>query len=608
MDAPIDLNVAVDPYLPDCLKGRLDNDFDRSEALKFDPASVSYYTREVLPAAIAGSVFAILALLSFVAMIIWISLNFCRCCTCFCRRCSKRKQVKLTSAASGATTDGTPTTQFITEDSKTVDAAPSPMDMSTSTSPKDPESGVHAATAAAAAAIKENTMPAWLKWLRWAILFIGTILVACSIWAIIDSLLVTNSQIDKFWDLVETVDNAQAKIANEIADLNGQVSVLKTATQQLNIESDKIQGVLSKFGDVGNTFSNVIGGLTDATTDTAPVQEGLGTAVSAIQENVGANIAKLKNKLKGPSLRFQNQGRVIVIVVIIGMIMLCALILTWLCWSVTMKHPIIASSFLAVMLFFIFIVLLFGSGVGKSMRTLSDDACMYSETYAAVTLLKQVKDPAKQKWLSKALDFYMRPDGEAGAPVEAGSAVSEVLGVNLKPIKAVVQSGALTKVLGLLDGPLAKLGLKQVLEPATVDAIGDLSGVVQPIANNIANMDELASRDTNHAIYKRAKSLMCCEGASAVARLYICWTIVGGFAFLFSALCFWRIVSQVRENRRLAKAGGGAHSAAGAAATEVGAGGDEVIKPDASGAVEVLQDALIPDQEVTTGTTTTTAV
>jgi hypothetical protein len=560
-----------------------------------------FFQSEVLPAAIAGTVFAILALICFIAMIIWISLNFCRCCTCLCRRCSKSKQTKLTSAASGASTDGTPTTQFITEDSKTVDAAPSPTDIATSTSSKDPESGVNAATAAAAASTRKDAMPAWLKWLRWAILFIGTLLVACSIWAMIDSLVVTNDQINKFWGLVETVDNAQAKVSSELADLKGQVGKLKNATQQLNVESDKIQGVLSNFGGVGNTFADIIRGLTDATADTAVVQEGLDTAEIAIEENVGMNIDKLRNALKAPTLRFQNQGRVIVIVVIIGMILLTTVFLTWLCWSVPMKHPIIASSLLAVMFFFIFIVLLLGSGVGKSIRTLSDDACMYSETYATVTLLKKVKDPTKQKWLRKALDFYLKPDSEGGRPDEAGSAVSEVLGVNLKPIKTVVQSDALKAVLGLLDGRLVKIGLKQVLEPATVEAIGDLSAAVQPVANSIANIDELASREVNFNIYKQAKSLVCCEGAKAVARLYLCWTIVGGFAFLFSVLCLWRIVSQVRENRRLAKACSDGIGSAIAIA-------DEVIKPVANGAVDVVQDvaAALPDQAVTTGTATTT--
>jgi hypothetical protein len=123
------------------------------------------------------------------------------------------------------------------------------MEMTTSgaadaTSPKDPESGINAATAAA------STMPSWLKWLRWAILAIGVILFGCGIWAIVDSLLVTNNQIKMFWNLVDTVDQAQAKISTELADLNGQVGVLKNATQQLNVEADKIQGILYT-----NTFS-----------------------------------------------------------------------------------------------------------------------------------------------------------------------------------------------------------------------------------------------------------------------------------------------------------------------------------------------------------------
>jgi hypothetical protein len=518
-----------------------------------------------------------------------------------CRRWSKRKQAKLAKTASAAV-DGTPTAQFITEGSKTVDDTPTLMEMTTSgvedASPKDPESGVNAATAAADAAAGKNgaSMPTWLKWLRWAIAFIGLILLGVGIWAIVDSLLVTNNQIKMFWKFVDRVDDAQSKISTELADLNGQIGKLKNATQQLNLESDKIQSVVGKIPGVGNTFSDIIGGLTNATSDSAPVQQGLGTAVSAIQDNVAANIKKLRDILQGPSLRFQNQGRVIVIVVIIGMIILCAGFLTWLCWQTPMRHPIVASSLLAVMLFFIFIVLLFGAGVGKSMRTLTDDACMYSETYVAVTLLKQVKDPTRQKWLGKAIEFYLRPDGE-GIPSGAGSAVSEVLGVNLKPIKTVVQSDALIKVLGLLNGPAVKFGLNQALQPATVQAITDLSAVVQPIASNIANLDELASRDRNHNLYKEVKSLVCCEGANAVARLYICWTIVGGFAFLFSALCFWRIVSQVRENRRLKTAGGVLGSDV---VGDVAVGGDELIKPAVSETVEVAQDTVIPDQAMTT--------
>jgi len=415
----------------------------------------------------------------------------------------------------------------------------------------------------------------------------------------VDSLLITNSQINNFWGLVDTVDNVQDNISTELADLNGQVGKLRTAAQKLNINSDKIQNVLSRFGDVGNTFSDIIRGLFDATASTAVIEDGLDTAKSAIEENVGGNIDTLRDNLEGPMLQFQTQGRIIAIVVIIGMILVCALILTWLCWPVPLKHPIVASSLVAVMLFFIFLVLLIGAGVGKSTSKVLDDACLYSETYAAVTLLNQVKDPTKQMWLTEAINFYLKADGKDGAPNEAGSAVSEVLGINLKPIKVLVQSGALNTVLGLLGNTLAQIGLNQVLEPSQVEAIGELADIVGPIANNIARIDELASRDTNFAIYERVKTLVCCEGADAVARLFLSWTIVGAFAFLFCVLCFWRIVSQVRENRRVAKAGGGVGSSA---------GGDEVIRSAARGTVDVPQDAgaALPVQAMTTGTTTTT--
>jgi hypothetical protein len=43
MDPLTNITTTVEPYLPDCLKGRLDNDFDIKSALDFDPASFDYY-------------------------------------------------------------------------------------------------------------------------------------------------------------------------------------------------------------------------------------------------------------------------------------------------------------------------------------------------------------------------------------------------------------------------------------------------------------------------------------------------------------------------------------------------------------------------------------
>ena len=173
----------------------------------------------------------------------------------------------------------------------------------------------------------------------------------------------------------------------------------------------------------------------------------------------------------------QEQARVIIIVVALGCLIACAILICIFMWN--LKRPSIVSYITTIMLFFVFVVLLVGSGLAKSGQTLSEDACLYAETYAANLLIDRIDDPGKRTWWKRAITFYINP--ERPPPDSPYSALNEVTGIDVTSILSVLQSPEVTEFLAIERSPGVQTVLNTALTNATVEAINNVTNLVQPL-------------------------------------------------------------------------------------------------------------------------------
>lgn len=191
------------------------------------------------------------------------------------------------------------------------------------------------------------------------------------------------------------------------------------------------------------------------------------------------SVTQIENDFKETTMDIQNQARIIIIIVALGCIIACATIIGVLSWH--LKHPALVSYATALMLFFVFVVLLVGSGIARSGETLSNDACLYAETYAATLLIDRIDDPGKRTWWKRAIIFYLNP--ERPPPDAPYSALNEVTGVDINDILDILQSPEVASFLGLVGSPTVQRVLTLSLQPATIQAVNNITLLVQPIVN-----------------------------------------------------------------------------------------------------------------------------
>ena len=452
--------------------------------------------QEVLPSAIAGAVFAFLALILFFLLIIWMAYRFCGCCGC--SRCVKCCAVKPLTAKK----------------------------------PRQPSN------------------PKYTKYLRYSILFFGFCTIVLSIWGIPESLIETSDQINGFWDIVDGVGTAANATSADLIILSNQLETLQYSMITINQQSQDIQNALSALGPVGQGASTALGALDDAAAGVDKAQNAISAAESALSTYVGGTIADLQDGFQPPSLAFQSQGRIVAIVVILSCIIVLSVFISWLCWREPMggQNTLLTIAILiTVLFFFIFLVLLIGSSVVKSMHSLSKDGCLYAETFVFNTLLDKVADPTQQQWWKRALKFYLRnTDPGSDAPY---SAVSEVTGIPLSDILDQLGNPAVGAFLGSINSTVVQIALRTVLKPDTVVALQNVSGVIQPILQSAKNLDGHMSRQNTFPFNYQVKELICCDGAHSAQILFICWTTIGAVGFAFGLLALWRVAKESRSLR-----------------------------------------------------------
>lgn len=420
---------------------------------------------QILPSAIAGAFFGFLALLVFFIWCVWIGLNFCRCCcTNGCCTCWRRGAKQAASVA----------------------AEPSDLVLDPSKAPSAQTIDKAATEVSEEAAAPASLWQRWRarrrgeRWLLGIIAFLGLATVGLCLWGIPESLTETNSQIDDFWDLFDNIDNTQRNTTAQLVALRAELETVENALQTLSNEDlTVLQQLPGPLGDVGDTIVNGLTGLTAGVAAIGVANDAIDSALVALDTYVQSEIDTIRDRFREPTTTFQSDGRVVTICIMLGVILLCAVVIPILAWRPS--HPVILSYTIATLLFFVFLILLLGAGVVRSMVELAHDGCLYAEYYAGNVLVEAVNDPTERQFWRRTVNFYLDPTPPAGDG--QGSALEEITGVNISPVLDVLDSAP---VQGFLDvatsGPVTTaLGL--VLNDESVAALGDLANAVPDIVN-----------------------------------------------------------------------------------------------------------------------------
>jgi hypothetical protein len=105
----------------------------------------------------------------------------------------------------------------------------------------------------------------------------------------------------------------------------------------------------------------------------------------------------VENDYKPPTLAFDEQGRFICIAVLFGLVIVFAALATLLTFN--MYYRAWGAFSVALLWFFVMLLMLLGMGVLNGVNYVSTDTCMYAETFAMDYAFNQVTDPVQRNWV-----------------------------------------------------------------------------------------------------------------------------------------------------------------------------------------------------------------
>jgi hypothetical protein len=348
----------------------------------------------------------------------------------------------------------------------------------------------------------------------------------------------TDSQIPNFWSLVDTIEQSADNTTKGLQRLDSSLAILETSINTLDSDSEELDAAFAQLGYSNSDISNAIDSLNDATPVIEDARSGIDSGIQAIDDYLKTTIDDLQAEIQPPSENFESTGRYIAITVAFALTIVSALGSGLL--SLKVKHPVWASLFVAVLWFFVAVLMLLGVGLLSGVRVVSKDGCLYAETFAVNYAKSTVQDLQKKEWILNALNYYFNT-----SPVvdeQPGAALKTVTNVDISGLFALIQTPEVKQLEGFLvsidPNVLSAVGVP----PTTVKAVQDISSVIVNLSQTLAELDYLASRRNVQPVYEEAKSLICCDFASASDDLYLAWTLVGCLGFVLGFFCSIRIV------------------------------------------------------------------
>lgn len=477
----------------------------------------TYVYDKVVPSLIPGIVLGCLALLGFFIFLVWMFIGCCRCLLCCkCFRPDPKDDAGARDQFIAGGRSG-PAAQY---------------------GPTDP--------------LKGGRKGGRLTWgtAFWA-LFVGIALavVGVSAWGMASSITLTDTTVSDFWDLV---DSAQSRVEDTISAL----TVLQQKSQNLTAASEvlssnqpaveaalqQVPGVSAEqAADLATQLATVPSALSKA-------PEGLQSAVDFLTTSINATITDIENDFKPPTMALQEKWRFIPIAVVFGVVILVVLLTLVAIWFMTWPK---STSFLTALLWFmVALLMLLGVGLLRGVYVVSDDACLYAESYVVAYARRKAGDSQWGQLVVFLVQYYIgEVDGvNATTPLAPGLDYAQALPPDAQQPLASIDS--LVQQIGTGADNLARIASNPALQLALSARAPELAGAMQQAGDAVAdlsyavgNLTVIANRNNTDKLYHGVKEYICCDLANTAFDMWVAWTVVGTLGFVLAVMASGRIIA-----------------------------------------------------------------
>lgn len=170
---------------------------------------------------------------------------------------------------------------------------------------------------------------------------------------------------------------------------------------------------------------------------------------------------------------------------------------------------------------------------------IASDTCLYAETFVIDTAVSHSGNSSR---VIQALDYYF---GQISIPTD--QVPLQVYGINTTELTAAVSSNAAQLLIGYLDTPAGQAFVTNStgLNTTQQNQILALPTTLNQINVSITALTNAVQVSAISPIYQDAKSLICCQVADVLHRLWLAWVITASLAAALAIFATAKVLSFV---------------------------------------------------------------
>lgn len=406
------------------------------------------------------------------------------------------------------------------------------------------------------------------KLLCWSIILMTAATVGASAWGIYASVKHTDNLVPGFWDvygqvqdtannvygllsrLVDTVESAEISL-NVLVKNNAEIAALASGPLSA--------ALINATGSVGTagTLTSVVDQLEPVSEILESVRQPLQEAANVSNETFVQGLKGFRDDIEPSTYVFQNTGRFIAIGVAFGLVILFAILAAAL--TIWTRWPRLGATSCILLWFMDALLMLLGVGLLNSIKYITEDGCLYAESFVVNLATERVPGDATQYAL-RAIDYYV--DQSASTEYIPGQALTQIVSPVAAQLLTISEDPEVQAFLNQIPIILQALGtptnsttvlapfvpsVSVSISPETTSALQNLGSQIPDLRDLLSDIDETASRHNVLNLYTSAKAYLCCTLSGDLSDLYVAWVITGVLALVLAILVTWRLVWLTRE-------------------------------------------------------------
>ena len=268
------------------------------------------------------------------------------------------------------------------------------------------------------------------------------------------------------------------------------------------------------------------------------IKEPLREAVDISNNTFISGLNEFRQDVEPTTLVVNDTARFIVIGVVFGLVIFCALVASAL--TIGARYPRWGATMTIILWFMVAILMLLGVGLLDGFKYLSSDGCLYAESFVMSYATRL--DGDSQQYAVKAINYYLDP-GAADEYIP-GQALTQIVDPLAAQLLALSEQPEIQSFLDLVPTAVQQLSAS----PEISDALQGLATEIPALQLLLTDIDREASRVNVRRLYSSTKEYLCCSLSSDLSELYEAWVATGCLGLVLSILVTWRLVWFVRTD------------------------------------------------------------